>query len=137
MKRIHLIILTLAFILFVFLAYDFFKGRHISEHYVFEGSSENWKVTSTFTSKGEKNGQSRVIIEYIGNDTSLTSVNNWYLEGNGFGTGGGDQTLQEKKIIKTTDYYDFPHKHSDQQSFSIEWLDQQEEFTLYQNTTAE
>ncbi|MGD6942363.1 hypothetical protein ACQCT6_10015 [Cytobacillus gottheilii] len=135
MKRNKLIFLIIAFIIFVFFAYDFLKGRHISEQYLYEGKSENWKVSSTFTSKGHVNYQSKIIIEYIGKDNSIIEVNSWSLEGTGYGVGGGEQTLKDNKIIKTSDYEDFQFKQSDQQSFSIEWLDEDEEFKLYQKNS--
>lgn len=128
-KLIGIVLTTIIIATLAYVIVGFAKGEYISDKYIYYGNTENWKVTFTALETGESTYNLTTDIEYIGSNEEPKNIS-WELSNNQFGT-GGNESLNNKKVIKKEPLEGISLKEVDKYNFVVEWNnDFKEKITL-------
>lgn len=116
-KSIWIIIITVFISVLIYVAVGFARGSYISDKYVYNGTTDNWKVKLEVLETGESSYSLTTSIEYVGSDEPENA--RWKVESESFGT-GGTQELSNGKIFKK-EPLDIDLKGNEDYKFSVEW----------------
>ncbi|MEK4201433.1 hypothetical protein [Cytobacillus sp. FSL K6-0265] len=114
----------------IYIAYYYINNnRLVSAVYSFRGEGTDWLVTSKYTSIHQNNYRHEVIIEYTGDEENVL-VDRWLYRSPQFGTGGGEQTLDENNQLSKRDEGTFMFTPNKMHTFEIEWNGNKEKFDV-------